>query len=152
MRKIKLPNIHKNTWFIQWFSQGLGFVCTLGKRWHWGYCLTRCTNTPVQHACIGSISSWHMILIFAKDIKSPAASQLNVPRLGTLGKPFVCAAKTECVFIWACWTDSVPCQSDASAVTVWKKTMGTNLHLINPTSPPSSSWKTPLSPPPPPPL
>lgn len=147
MRKIKLPNIHKNTWFIQWFSQGLGSVCALGKRWHWGYCLTRCTNTPFQHACIGSNSSWHMILIFAKDIKSPAASQLNVPRLGTLGKPFVCAAKTEkCLFGLVGLTVS-PVKATLQ-LSPFEKKMGTNLHLINPTSPPSSSWKTPLSPPP----
>lgn len=63
-----------------------------------GYCFTRCTNALVQHAFIGSISSWHTIVIFTKDIKSPAASQQNVPRLGA-GKAICLCGKTEkCLF------------------------------------------------------
>lgn len=84
---------------------------------------TRCTNTRVRRACSAgrraasssSSSPSSPILILVNGTKSPTASQWNVAPLGTV-QPFVGAVKTGGVFIWACWSDGIPCQSGASAV------------------------------------
>lgn len=84
---------------------------------------TRCTNTRVRRACgagrraasSSSSSPSPPILILVNGTKSPTASQWNVAPLGTV-QPFVGAVKTGGVFIWACWSDGIPCQSAASAV------------------------------------
>lgn len=84
---------------------------------------TRCTNTRVRRACgagrwaasSSSSSPSSPFLILVNGTKSPTASQWNVAPLGTV-QPFVGAVKTGGVFIWACWSDGIPCQSAASAV------------------------------------
>lgn len=113
-------------------------MCVVGMRWQWGYCFTRCTNTLVQHACIRSVSSWHRIVILTNGMKSPAASQQTVPHLGT-GKAICLGGKREkCLFGLVGLTVSpVKVMLQLSAF----EQMGTNLHLINPTSPPRSSWR-----------
>lgn len=118
-------------------------LCVLcGMRWRWGYCFTRCTNTLVRHAYIQSVCSWHRILIFMNGMKSPAASQQNVPHLGA-GKAICLGGKRgKCLFGLVGLTVSpVKATLQLSAF----EQMGTNLHLINPTSPPSSSWRILLS-------
>lgn len=98
----------------------LNNVC-VGSCWQqgWFYKMYKHTSPTGMCACRrhASSSSWHRILIFKNGTKSPAASRQNVAPLGAL-QPFVRVVITGGVFIWACWSDGVPCQSGASAVSV----------------------------------
>lgn len=144
MRKIKLPNIHKNTWFIQWFSQGLGFVCALGKRWHWGY-VTPPSNTHALE--VSPHGTWFSISHKTLSHLRQASWMCHVLARWE-SHLFVRQKQSVCLFGLVGLTVS-PVKATLQ-LSLFEKKMGTNLHLINPTSPPSSSWKTPLSPPPPP--
>lgn len=98
-------------------------------RWQWGYCFTRCTNTLVQHACIRSVS---------RMARSHLRQASRLCHILARGKLFVWVVNQRSVYSglldWQCpvskWCFS--CQHFEE--------MGTNLHLINPTSSPRSSW------------
>lgn len=114
-------------------------VCVGSWWWWWGW-FTRCTNT---HACMRTTC-----LLMAQN------SHFHEWHHVTCGKPAECVSswrreaiclggKTEeCLFGLVGLTVSpVKAMLQLSAF----EQMGTNLHLINPTSPPSSSWRILLS-------
>lgn len=102
---------------------------------HFGSWFTRCKSTHVCHWCVcqPSASSWRRMFIFMKIIKSPAASQRNVPDLGA----------REAICLESCLLQLVGLtMHPPSALPAWatlelsaSEKIGTNLHPINPTFP-----------------
>ena len=105
-------------------------------RWWCGYCFTRCTNTLVQQACIQSVSSsWHGESHFHEWHEVTRGKPAEGATSRCRGKAICLSGETgKCLFGPVGLTVSpVSAALQLSA----SEQMGTNLHLINPTSHPS---------------